>query len=211
MSVRSISIRLARGEWWSAVVRNTECLKGENMKTTLFVIVIVMACFACNSQALDDSTITARVKAALATDSQTSAIKIGVETNDGVVTLTGKVPTDTEKSKAQELASNENGVKKIVNNINVDPDSIGATNAAQTVDEAKKEVSQTASDDLILAKIKSKLLVAGLSGVSVDVSKGDVILKGKVKNKEEKTEAEDIAKNTNGVKVVKSGLNIGAA
>ena len=183
------------------------------MNTLKFVSVValVTAIAACNSQALDDTAITAKVKAKLAGDSQTSAIKIGVDTTDGVVTLTGTVPTELEKDKARDLAANESGVKKVVNNITVDPNSIGATNAGQKIDEAKKEVSRTASDDLILTKIKSKLLVAGLSGIEVDVTSGDVVLKGNVKSSDDKSEAEVIARNTDGVKTVKNQLNVKAA
>jgi len=183
------------------------------MKTSIFLTVIgvVASLYACNSQALDDAAVTAKVKAKLAADSQTSAIKIGVETHEGAVTLTGTVPTEQEKDKAKELAASEPGVKRVVNNINVDPNSIGATNVGQKIDEAKREVSKTAADDVILAKIKSKLLVAGLSGIDVDVNSGEIVLKGKVKSNDEKTEAETIAKNTDGVKSVKNELTVGAA
>jgi osmotically-inducible protein OsmY len=185
----------------------------EHMRTSIFLGVIAMAMIAvaCNSQAVDDASITAKVKGRLAADSQTSAIKIGVGTSGGEVTLTGTVPTDKEKARAQQIAANEAGVKKVVNNINVDPNSIGATNAGEKVEEAKKEVSKTAADDLILGKIKSKLLVAGLSSVAVNVDNGQVVLTGKVKSTEEKTEAEAIAKDTDGVKGVKDELNIQAA
>src|SRR5262249_11010541 len=183
------------------------------MKASIFLTVVaaLVSLCACNSQALDDSAITAKIKAKLAGDSQTSAIKIGVETTDGVVTLTGTVPTEQEKDKAKELANSEAGVKRVVNNLNVDPNSIGATNVGQKIDEAKKEASKTAADDVILAKIKSKLLVAGLSSIDVNVNDGQVVLKGKVKSSDDKTEAEAIAKNTDGVKSVKSELNVGAA
>ena len=183
------------------------------MKASIFLTVaaVLVSLCACNSQALDDAAITAKVKAKLAADSQTSAIKIGVETQDSVVTLTGTVPTEQEKDKAKELAEGEPGVKRVVNNINVDPNSIGATNVGQKIDEAKRQASKTVADDVILGKIKSKLLVAGLSGIEVDVSDGEVVLKGKVKSNDEKTEAQAIAKNTDGVKSVKNELNVGAA
>jgi len=183
------------------------------MKTSILVvsIAVVMSFVACNSQTLADSAITAKVKARLATDSQTSAVKIGVETTDGAVTLSGTVPTNQEKARAGQIASSESGVKKVVNNITVNPNSIGASKAGENADEAKEAASKTAGDDLILGKIESKLLVAGLSSVHVDVNDGQVVLKGMVKSTEEKTEAETIAKDTDGVRDVKSELNVGAA
>src|SRR5262249_50081203 len=128
---------------------------GMKALTLLTGMAVIVSLGACNSQTLDDSAITAKVKAKLAGDSQTSAIKIGVETNDGVVTLTGAVPTEQEKDKARELAAGEPGVKRVVNNINVDPNSIGATNVGQKIDEAKRQASKAATDDVILTKIKS--------------------------------------------------------
>jgi len=183
------------------------------MKTSMLVvsIAVIMSFVACSSQTVADSAITAKVKARLAADSQTSAIKIGVDTTAGAVTLSGTVPTTQEKARAGQIASSESGVKKVVNNITVDPNSIGASNAGQKADEAKKEASTAADDDVILGKIESKLLVAGLSTVHVDVNDGQVVLKGKVKSADEKTEAETIAKGTAGVRDVKSELNIAAA
>jgi len=186
-------------------------MKISTFLTAVATVVTLVATVACNSRAVDDAEVTAKIKARLATDSQTSAIKIGVETSDGAVTLTGTVPTQQEKRRAEELATSEPGVKKVVNNINVDPNSIGATNAGQKIDEAKKDVTRAASDELILTKIKSKLLVAGLSGVDVDVSNGEVSLKGKVKNSDARTEAETLARNTDGVKSVKNELNVQSA
>src|SRR5215467_6454496 len=138
------------------------------MKTSLFaVFTATLMTMACNSQMLADTGITAKVKGKLAEDSQTSAIKISVSTTNGVVTLGGTVPTDTEKSRAEQIARQTDGVKKVVNEINVDAGSVGASNAGEKVDEAKKQVEDTARDKLILGKIESKLVVAGISGASV--------------------------------------------
>src|SRR5438309_296210 len=95
-----------------------------------FVLPVMIALLAgavgCSSRAVDDSAITAKVKAKLAADSQTSAIKIGVETKNGTVTLSGTVPTTTEKDEADKVAKNTEGVKRVVNDITVNPDSLGA-------------------------------------------------------------------------------------
>jgi len=51
------------------------------------MIALVAGAAGCSSRAVDDSAITAKVKSKLAADSQTSAIKIGVETKDGAAIL----------------------------------------------------------------------------------------------------------------------------
>ena len=66
-----------------------------------------------------DTSITTKVKAKFAKDSDVSALKIHVKTKSGVVTLTGKAKSDAEKSKAEDLAKEVEGVKSVTNNIKV--------------------------------------------------------------------------------------------
>jgi len=184
-------------------------MEGEEMKASLLAVVAATAvALACNSATIDDSAITAKVKGKLAEDSQTSAIKISVSTSQGVVTLSGTVPTETEKTRAEQIARQTEGVKRVVDDIKVDPNSIGATNVEQKLEEAKDKIARSANDEAIVGKIKSKLVVAGISGTSVDVNNGEVVLKGVVKTPAEKAEAEDLAKNTDGVKKVTNELGL---
>lgn len=74
------------------------------------------------SSAMDvagDAAITARVSARLAEDSALSAIKIDVDTSNGVVTLTGPAPSQEAKNRATTLAQGVNGVTSVVNNLTV--------------------------------------------------------------------------------------------
>jgi hyperosmotically inducible periplasmic protein len=173
---------------------------------TLMAVVVFLA--GCSAQAIDDSTLTAKVKGKLATDSETSATKISVETKDGVVTLTGTVPTSTEKTKAEQIARNTDGVKRVANDIKVDPGSMGATNLGDKAGDAAKDVGGTLTDAAILATVKAKLVADGITGTDVDVSGGAVVLKGQVEDAKEKAKAEDIAKNTSGVKGVTNQLTV---
>jgi len=63
--------------------------------------------------ALEDLTITARVKTALLNDQQLDATRIGVSTVDGVVTLSGTVKTQAEVTRAIELTRQTPGVKDV--------------------------------------------------------------------------------------------------
>ncbi|MEP6825738.1 MAG: BON domain-containing protein [Ramlibacter sp.] len=67
----------------------------------------------------DDVGITAKVNAALASDKDLSAIKINVDTKEGVVTLTGPAPTATAKERASELAKAVKDVKSVDNQLTV--------------------------------------------------------------------------------------------
>ncbi|MFA9441177.1 BON domain-containing protein [Uliginosibacterium sp. sgz301328] len=68
-------------------------------------------------QYVDDSAVTTKVKAALAKDSTTKAHEIKVETTHGVVNLSGEVATQTEISRAGEIARNISGVQAVQNDL----------------------------------------------------------------------------------------------
>jgi len=66
---------------------------------------------------IDDATITTSVNASLAKDPDLSAIKINVDTKDGVVTLNGPAPTAAAKDKATDLAKQVKGVASVNNQL----------------------------------------------------------------------------------------------
>ncbi|QDQ25827.1 BON domain-containing protein [Chitinimonas arctica] len=68
---------------------------------------------ASAGQALDDTAITAKVKAALMADKQVSALDVKVKTEQGVVTLTGTVDKAEANDRAQQLAAAVSGVKSV--------------------------------------------------------------------------------------------------
>jgi hyperosmotically inducible protein len=68
---------------------------------------------------IDDSVITAKVKAALVGDKQVSAMKIKVTTKDGVVTLKGAVPSAEVGQHALQLAAGVEGVKDVKSDLTV--------------------------------------------------------------------------------------------
>jgi len=71
------------------------------------------------SETVDDASITALVKATLFSHRSTSALNAGVETKNGVVTLSGKVANAAEKDLAEKLVSDVHGVKTVVNHLTV--------------------------------------------------------------------------------------------
>ena len=66
-----------------------------------------------------DTTITTKVKAALAADDQLSAVAIGVETTNKVVTLTGPAPTQAASDRASSMAQAVDGVNGVKNQLTV--------------------------------------------------------------------------------------------
>jgi hyperosmotically inducible periplasmic protein len=73
--------------------------------------------------AIDDATITTKVKYELAEDVKLGTLKtIQVDTEKGVVTLTGKVHSDLEKQHAGLVADKPDGVVKVNNMLSVVPE-----------------------------------------------------------------------------------------
>ena len=166
------------------------------MKLSLIAITaaLVISLAGCERRSASDTTITTAVKNKLAADPTTSAAKIDVDTSNGVVTLSGKVPTTAEKSEAERIARNTQGVRQVVNNISAEGGEGG--------------VGGTLSDAAILTSIKSQYMTNGIVGTNVDVKNGEVTITGEVENPQEKSRAEEIARQASGVKSVKNLLTI---
>ncbi len=70
---------------------------------------------------VDDSTITAQVKAKLVEDKTTSAAAISVETLNGTVQLSGFAKSGAERARAGEIARSVKGVRAVQNDLVVRP------------------------------------------------------------------------------------------
>lgn len=67
----------------------------------------------------DDAALTAKVKAKLLSDDALNGMKIDVDTQSGVVFLSGVVDTADQKRKAVDLAKHTEGVRKVEDNLKV--------------------------------------------------------------------------------------------
>jgi hypothetical protein len=67
--------------------------------------------------ALADGQLTAKIKSKMALDDSVKALAIDVDTDDGVVTLSGRVGSDAERQRALSLARETAGVKKVVDRL----------------------------------------------------------------------------------------------
>jgi hyperosmotically inducible protein len=69
--------------------------------------------------AIDDSTVTAKVKTALTESKETKAHDIKVETRGGVVQLSGFVESEAQKTAATKVAQAVEGVKSVKNSLSI--------------------------------------------------------------------------------------------
>jgi len=69
------------------------------------------------SKAIDDATVTAKVKSALIAEPNLKSLSINVDTMAGVVTLKGTADSQDSKQKAEQLASTVEGVRSVRNEL----------------------------------------------------------------------------------------------
>ena len=69
--------------------------------------------------AVGDAALTTKVKTKFLADNDISGLKIDVDSKNGVVTLTGTVPTAAEKNLALKVAKSTEGVKSVVDRLKV--------------------------------------------------------------------------------------------
>src|SRR5687767_14304088 len=68
---------------------------------------------------VDDAALTASVNAALVADKPSNFTRIDVDTSNGIVALNGTVETPEQRARAEQLAARVDGVKKVVNNLQI--------------------------------------------------------------------------------------------
>lgn len=81
----------------------------------LFALLVGSGC----SRKPDDAKITADVQARFGQDSGLSTKQLGVQSENGVVTLSGTVDTEAQRDAASKQAAAVEGVKEVVNNLQV--------------------------------------------------------------------------------------------
>jgi len=119
---RAQSRRIRKG----FLINNMEVFMVRTFKTWTVMLAVLFFMTGCQAltgetlgQNIDDGTLTSYVKTRLASDKLISLTRVGVETNNGIVYLTGEVETAEQKSRIGSLASEVKGVKKVVNNLQV--------------------------------------------------------------------------------------------
>jgi osmotically-inducible protein OsmY len=83
--------------------------------------ILATACGKSVGETIDDATITTRVKTALLNDPDIGGLRIDVDTFKGVVTLSGRVKSQTEEQKAVAIARRTDGVTDVKSTLQVEP------------------------------------------------------------------------------------------
>ena len=145
---------------------------------------------------MDDSTITAKVKAALVDHDSIKSTDISVKTDQKVVTLSGFVESQAQAEEAVKVAKGVEGVTSVSDKLHVR-------------DSKETSVKGYAGDTAITSEVKAKLLADDIvpsRKVKVETTDGVVQLSGTVDSQAQSDRAESIAKAIDGVKSVKNDL-----
>jgi hyperosmotically inducible protein len=142
---------------------------------------------------LRDAKVTASVKTALGLNRTLRGYSIGVSTENGVVTLRGRVDSDDARARAETVATEVPEVKKVVNELQV---SAGAVTSAPG---SGRTLGESVDDQALEVKVKLALsLNRELNGsdVTVQVYRKDVTLGGEVTNAAQHDRALQVARDT---------------
>lgn len=167
----------------------------------ILIVAAVALLAACSTNQpvgvqLEDTEITTKIKAKLTGDPEINPFKIDVDTNEGVVRLSGTVEKPMVRAEAEKLARNTEGVTRVINDIRI----------------GEKSMGERLDDSAIVAKIKAKLTAEpnlNPLNVNVDSDDGVVTLMGRVETEASKAAAERLARNTSGVRSVVNRLEVG--
>jgi osmotically-inducible protein OsmY len=80
---------------------------------------VVQTSLRTAGRTLDDGVVAGKVKAKIADNENTSALRINVEARQGVVLLSGFVSSDEERDEALKLAASIEGVIDVINGMDV--------------------------------------------------------------------------------------------
>lgn len=174
-----------------------------SIATTGFAIFFSLVAFsACRSTMVSDKTqradsgITSVIQSKLEASDKVKARQVEVTVREGTVYLTGMVDTEEARREAGRLAWKTQGVEGLSNDLTV----------------GEKTVGGWIDDVMISSKVKSKLIAnSEIQSRNIDVSssQGVVTLIGRVKSQLVKSDAERIARGTQGVKDVNNELIVG--
>jgi osmotically-inducible protein OsmY len=166
----------------------------------------------------NDATITMTIQSRYFGDDTVKGHEIDVDTDNGLVTLSGTVESDAARSRAETIAQSVEGVTRVKNDLRVDAteQTARADTPARPTEPARPDADASkptqANAGWITTKIQAQYFAdADVKGRNIDVttdSSGQVTLTGEVESAAERQEALRIARATEGVRDVVDRLRV---
>ena len=204
------------------------------MNRSLFVTILALVLMGCEPGGDDGGRIESRavlsnsdlenhIRAKLDSDEHLKAANLSViaDAKKKEAMLSGTVESEALRSKAVELAKSAHPDLTVKDMIDVKPREVARKDftedlAKEEWEKAKQvgdQVSKRVEDAWIHAKIVAKLVGTAdtpARNINVDVVKNVVTLRGNVSTAEEKSEAERVSQETEGVERVENQLKVSA-
>ena len=158
-----------------------------------------------------DSQITASIQSKYYIDERIKGRRINVSTSSGVVTLSGEVGDEAERSEALLLARTTDGVKRVEDSLTVTAAQPAASSSSTAASPSSAAVTP-GGDETLSARVQSGLSSdAQMKGAAIDVTakNGVVLLQGTVSSNAAKQRALTVARGTDGVTQVVDRLRVG--
>ena len=157
----------------------------------------VMADERSAGEVVDDISIAAQTKTALAADTTTDAIKIDVEVDHSNVQLNGFVDSEAERARAEEIVKGINGVASVENNLKIQP--------------RDRSTGEYVDDKVLIAEVKAALAddpIANALSIDIEANQGVISLGGHVDTAAEREAAYKAAVQVAGVVKVINNLDV---
>ena len=205
------------------------------MRIAAFLVVAgLLGCVACSSlqttsaASASDAELRQAVRSKLDSDPRFAQIDVGADARDNQVTLSGNVTTEQARTDAVDRVKTAQPNLTVVDKIEVNPaGSVAGSNTVSRGDytdqmaenarakarEVGEQVGRSLDDAWIYTRVKSGLASAqGIPAlkIRVDVSDHVVTLRGHVDTADERTKAEQIARDTDGVREVHDEVQAGS-
>jgi len=163
------------------------------------VVVSLFAFATCSFADSADNNINNSIISKLSADQSLAGTNISVKTDQGIVSLTGNVDSDTQAAAATQIAQSTLHVKDV-----------------HTNDLTIKGSQHIVADTIISAKVRGMFIQKKLFGdkdvaaisINIETNNGTVSLSGTADNKKEIDNAIIIAKSVSGVKSVNSSVTV---
>jgi len=164
------------------------------LMTTIVAAALLFASTAPLLASTSDSRIVSSARASYVYKTYLSSDDINIQSNNGVVTLTGKVADESHKAMAEETVEGLPGVQSVNNQLTV----TGTPAAAN-------------SDAWIAERVRGTLLFhrsVSYTNTDVTVTNGNVTLKGNASSEAQKSLTAEYAKDVYGVKDVDNEMTV---
>ena len=161
----------------------------------LFLVVIGIA---CTKDRTDYPDVEAQVESSLDAAGLRD-VSASQDADKGVVTLSGEVPSESDKARAEEIAKSAAGGQIVANEIAVRPPGM----------ESETRGMQSALDDGIEENFEAALIKNKLEGVDYDSNEGVLTLTGQVHTQAKRQQVEQLAASIPNVKQVVNMIEVG--